>query len=116
MDSLFGDDERVEPSPWGNWSTAQQELIAVASKGPKALNQDFEAWAEGYHPDWSYWHVGQGGVRQRSEHMRLVREFMDTGAQIIDFTFEPLDVIIRGDTGFIRYNAVETIKGGDGVM
>ena len=96
------------------WSAAQQEVIDAASRGPVGIETDFEGWASGYHEEWSYWRVGAPAIRPRSEHMRLVREYLGGGHTIEGFELEPVDVVVRGDVALLRYNATERIREADG--
>ncbi|WP_370334951.1 nuclear transport factor 2 family protein [Parvularcula marina] len=104
----------VQAAEEPRWTPEQQEIIDVASRGPFALNDDFDAWAEGYHPDWSYWRLGAETIRPRDEHMQAVADYMATGVRIVGFEFTPIDVVVRGDTALLRYNAIESIENPDG--
>ena len=103
-----------DPTPEREWTPRQQEVIDAASRGPVGIEKDFEAWEAGYHEDWSYWRVGADEIRPRDEHMRLVREYIGGGHRVLGFELEPVDVIVRGSTALLRYNATERIEEADG--
>lgn len=98
------------------WTAEQQAVIDALSGGPIGIEEEaaFEAWASGYHPDWTYWRLGTDSTRPRDEHMALVREYVGAGNHVVAFELEPVDVIVRGDTALVRLNAVETIREADG--
>jgi ketosteroid isomerase-like protein len=88
----------------------EASLRAFVARGPQVLSSDFEAWAAGYHPDWSYWRLGAAETRARAEHMPLVRANMEGGMQIEDFEIEIVDMLVNGGVGYVRYNAVEHLR------
>ncbi len=97
-----------------SWSAEQQAVIDAMKKGPIGIDVDFDAWADGYHGDWSYWRVGDTATRARDEHMKLVRDYIDGGNRPVAFTMEPVDVIVRGDAALLRLIATETLQSGEG--
>ena len=92
-----------------DWTPEEQEIIDIASKGPVGLEEDFDGWAAGYHREWSYWEIGTESYRPRDEHMRRVREYIESGAKVIDFELDPVYINVRGDMAVLRFNALETI-------
>ncbi len=92
------------------WTVEQQEIINIVKAWPFGLHEDFDAWVAGYHPHWTYWELGTDNLRLRSEHMTRVRNYIGSGAQVLEFEIDPKHVDIRGDMAVIRYNAVETIR------
>lgn len=98
------------------WTAEQREVLAALSDGPVGIEDEasFEAWAGGYHPDWTYWRLGTDTTRPRDEHMQLVRAYVGEGNRVVDFELEPVDVILRGDTAVVRLNATETIDLAEG--
>ena len=92
----------------------QQAVIDAVKKGPVGIESDFDAWADGYADDWTYWRIGAKNVRPRGEHMTLVRDFVDAGNRVIGFDLEPVDVVIRGDVAMLRLIATETFVSVEG--
>jgi hypothetical protein len=93
----------------------EQALIEHVRAGPSLLNSNFQSWAAGYHPDWSYWRLGSSETRPRDIHMPLVEENINNGMHIDDFDVEIVEVFVSGDLGFVRYNATEHLTQGDGI-
>ena len=90
--------------------TAEEQAVIDAVKdGPVGIETDFDAWAQGYAEDWSYWRVGDPEIRARDEHMALVRDFIDKGNRPTAFALEPVDILIRGDIALLRLIAEETL-------
>lgn len=104
----------VTDQPSHSWSADQQAVIDAARNGPMGIETDFDAWARGYHDDWSYWRVGESNTRARSDHMTLVKDYIDAGNRPIDFQMEPVDVIVRGDAALLRLIATETLESPEG--
>jgi ketosteroid isomerase-like protein len=100
--------------PMPEWTADQQAVIDAASTGPVHIHEDFDSWADNYHPDWTVWRMGVDQARAREPHMDLVRDFVATGAVVTDYELTPVDVLVRGDTAVLRYNAREHIRNGDG--
>lgn len=98
------------------WTTEQREVLDALSGGPVGIEEGatFEAWAAGYHPDWTYWRLGTDTTRPRDEHMQLVRDYVGAGNAVTAFELDPVDVIVRDDTAIVRLNATETIALADG--
>ncbi len=96
------------------WTAEQQAVIDAVSNGPLGIESDFDAWADGYHADWSYWRAGADAVRARAEHMGLVRDYIESGARVESFEMTPIDVIIRNEVALLRYAATETLREADG--
>lgn len=96
------------------WTPEQEAVIAALSRGPVGIEEDFERWESGFHPDWSFWQMGTVEVRPRDIHMGLVHELIDGGAAVRAFEFTPVDVVVLGDMAMVRANAVETIEHPDG--
>lgn len=96
------------------WTLEEQAVIAAVSKGPVGIEDDFDAWADGYAADWSYWRLGASDIRERDAHMQLVKEYIDGGARVVGFEMTPVDVIVHGDAALVRLNALETIIEADG--
>lgn len=92
----------------------EQAVIDAVSKGPVGIEDDFDAWADGYAADWSYWRLGAPNIRERDAHIQLVREYIDGGARVVGFEMTPVDVIVHGDAALLRLNAVETIIEAEG--
>lgn len=91
------------------WTVEEQAVIDAVSKGPVGIEDDFDAWADGYSIDWSYWRLGAPDIRERDAHMQRVREYIDSGARVVGFAMTPVDVIVHGDAALLRLNAVETL-------
>ena len=91
------------------WTPEQREVIEAASTGPVGIETDFERWESGYHSDWTYWRMGTDQVRPKDVHMDLVRGVIGDGNRVTGFELTPVDVIVRGETALLRYNAVETL-------
>ena len=64
-------------------------ILAIMSRGPVGIENDFEAWERNFHPDWTVWFSGQDGVRARGPHMDSVREYMARGAAVIGDRDDP---------------------------
>jgi len=92
----------------------QQAVIDAVKNGPVGIESDFDAWADGYAEDWTYWRVGAKDTRARGEHMRLVRDFVEAGNRVTAFHLDPVDVVIRGDVAMLRFIATETFVDVDG--
>lgn len=101
-------------NPKERWTVEEQAVIDTVSKGPVGIEDNFDAWADGYAADWSYWRLGAPDIRERDAHMQLVREYIDGGARVVGFEMTPVDVIVHGDAALLRLNAVETIIEADG--
>ena len=106
----YADDGDVKKT----WTPEQQEIIDIASKGPIDIDTNFEGWEQGYHPEWSFWRVGDDSIRERSVHMALVGGVISEGNRVVDFKLTPVDVMVYGDAALLRYNAVETLENADG--
>jgi len=91
------------------WSAEELLVIEAASTGPVGIENDFDRWSDGYHPSWTYWRMGTDEIRRRDAHMELVRGVLREGNRVTNFELTPVDVIVRGDTALLRYNAEETI-------
>ena len=97
------------------WTPEQQEIIDLMQDGPIGLEENFAEWAARYHPDWSYWELGTDNIRPHDEHMDRVRNYIESGARVVEFDLQPVYVAVRGETALIRFKAVEKIvePGGD---
>lgn len=96
------------------WTAEEQAVIDAVKDGPVGIESDFDAWAQGYAEDWSYWRVGDPETRARDEHMALVRDFIDKGNRPTAFALEPVDILIRGDIALLRLIAEETLLSSSG--
>lgn len=104
----------VSPAGWAQGDRAQ--ILSIMERGPVGIGQDFEAWARHFHPDWSVWFAGQDAPRARTGHMQAVRDYVASGAEVVDYEFDLVRLTLRGDTAFIDYNAIERIAQGDGSL
>ncbi len=96
------------------WTSEEQAVIDAVSKGPIGIEDDFDAWAAGFTDSWSYWRVGASEIRERDEHMRLVKDYIDDGARVVAYEMTPVDLIVHGTAALLRLNATETIEEADG--
>ena len=91
-----------------DFTPEQQAVIDAVKNGPVGIESDFDAWADGYARDWTYWRLGAKETRPRGTHMALVRDFVEAGNRVTGFELEPVDVVIRGDIAMLRLIATET--------
>ena len=98
----------------GDWSPEERAVIEAARVGPVGIETDFDGWERGYASSWTYWRMGADEVRPKSAHMDLVRGVLEEGNRVTAFELHPVDVIVRGDTAMLRYNAEETLVDRDG--
>ena len=97
-----------------DWSPEERAVIEAASVGPVGIETDFDRWERTYHSSWTYWRMGSDAVRSKDDHMELVRGVVEAGTRVTEFQLTPVDVIVRGDTALLRYNAEETLVGPEG--
>lgn len=89
-------------------------ILAIMERGPVGIGSDFEAWERNFHPDWTVWFAGDEAPRPREPHMDAVRDYVARGAEVEDYALDLVRLNMHGDRAVIDYNAVETIREGDG--
>lgn len=101
-----------EASP--EWTPEQREVIESMQRGPVGIENDFDGWASGYAPTWTYWRLGDDAIRAREPHMALVRDFLAQGNGVVGFRLFPVDVQLLGDVALVRANAEEDVRDPEG--
>lgn len=93
---------------------ARSQIIDLMQNGPLNIGVDTAAWERNFHPEWTVWFAGSETPRARADHMPAVYAYVESGAVVTGYELDVVSLDVFGAVAQIRYNAVETIREGDG--